>query len=98
MASMGWLGLGMTSVSGRGVSKQSGNNNLGAVAARAEKLEKAKSKRKVPLKLTYDEVQLIRALYEKGVSQKDIFAEHVEGKMTFSSMLNVLNYTTRVWS
>lgn len=97
MASLGWIGLGMTSVAGRGVGKQSGNMSLAAMAAKKEQLAKAASKRKVPFKLSYEEVKHIRSLDEQGVNRRKIFEDHVEGKMTYESMLGVLNYLTRVW-
>ena len=96
MASLGWIGLGMTSVAGRGVGKQSGDMSLAAMAAKKEQLDKA-SKRKVPFKLSYEEVKHIRSLDEQGVKRRKIFEDHVEGKMTYESMVGILNYLTRVW-
>ena len=45
--------------------------------------------------LSDDEVRLIRKLDEKGMNRREIFKIHVEGKMKFSGMLNILNYITR---
>lgn len=94
MAGLGFIAMGISSSYGRGVSKSSGSNYQDKTKA----LKKIESTRKIPLKLSYEEVTLIRQLDEQGVSRKQIFADHVVGKMAYASMLNVLNYTTRVWS
>ena len=96
MASLGFIGMGISSVSGRGIGKHSGNNSLAALVAKKKK-DHAKISNK-NCKLTYEEVQFIRKLDEQGVPRKDIFAQHVEGKMRFDSMVHVLEYITRVWS
>ena len=96
MASMGWIGLGMTSISGRGLSKLSGNNSLAAIAAKAKK-DAAKAAKQKNFKLSFEEVQNIRALDEAGKKRMDIFKEHVEGKMSYLGMISILNHITRVW-
>jgi hypothetical protein len=96
MASLGFIGMGISSVSGRGVGKHSGNNSLAALIAKKKKDTTKISNKNC--KLTYEEVKFIRKLDEEGICRKQIFANHVEGKMRFDSMVSVLNYITRVWS
>lgn len=53
------------------------------------------SGRKTPLPLSDDEVRFIRKLDEVGIPRKQIYEDHVKGKMVFTSMCNILNGITR---
>ena len=53
------------------------------------------SKRKIPLPLSDAEVRMIRQLHETGTAPSVIFKEYVEGRMTYSGMMSILNWLTR---
>ena len=53
------------------------------------------SNRKTPLPLSDDEVRFIRRLYEANIPRKQIYDDHVKGKMTYAGMCNILEGITR---
>ena len=53
------------------------------------------SSRKIQLPLSDDEVRFIRKLDEAGIHKKQIYDDHVKGKMTYTGMCNILNGITR---
>jgi hypothetical protein len=51
--------------------------------------------RKTPLPLSDEEVRFIRKLDEVNIPRKQIFDDHVKGKMTYHGMINILEGITR---
>ena len=92
--SMFFIGMGLASTASRGFRGMATGRNQGEKAK--DKAEKPKANKN--WKLTFEEVQLIRSLDEQGVKRRQIFEQHVEGKMSYEGMMNILNYITRVYA
>lgn len=82
------LGVANSNEKGKGLSVMQIEEN-----AKRKNLKKTSPKRQ--LKLSTDEVELIRKL-DKTLPRKEIFAKYVEGKMTYLGMCSILNYVSRV--
>ena len=93
MASLGFIGLGISSVSGRGISKSSGASLVGK-RAKAPKEPKTNPNAKVPFEVIVE----LRKMREAGLKPTEIFNKLGMQYMSFDYMRRVLQGDVRVWS
>jgi hypothetical protein len=93
MASLGFIGLGISSVSGRCISKSS-SGTLADKRAKVSSGVKLNKKAKVP----FEVIIQLRKLKEEGQTPLEIFNNLGSKHMTFEYMTRVLVGDARVWS
>ena len=93
MASLGFIGLGISSVCGRGISKSSSNNIL-ARPAKQTKEARTNGNAKIP----FDVISQLRKMKEDGLTHSEIFANLGSQYMTYPYLQKVLIGDVRVWS
>ena len=94
MASLGFIGLGISSISGRGLSKSSGNQLYVTKSGKPKKEKVENGNAKIPFSL----VQEIRKLAEDGMKRSEIFNTRAAEFMTYQYMVKILDGDCRVWS
>ena len=94
MASLGFIRLGISSISGRGLSKSSGNQLYVAKSGKPKKEKVENGNAKIPFSL----IQEIRKLAEDGMKRSEIFNTRASEFMSYPYMVKILDGDCRVWS
>lgn len=90
MASLAFINIGFSSSGGTACRRFSLGQGF-----QSKKNKSNYVSRPADLPLSFEEVQMIRKLDDAGIKRKEIFKMHVQGKMTYAGMINILEYITR---